>query len=122
MSKKILVSLLTLKCANDLKRVMVIHSTNFLCFLAKSATFLRFTTLKHKNEIKIVKKILALLLTLKRGNALKRFMVIHSTNFWCFLAKSTTFLRFLTLKLNNEIKIRKKILVLLLTLKHTKWA
>ena len=53
------------------KRVMVIHSTNFLCFLAKTTTFLRFLTPKQKNEIKIVKKKLVPLLTLKRANGLK---------------------------------------------------
>ena len=39
---------------------------------------------------------------------LKRVMVKYSTNFWSFLTKSTTFMRFLILKLKNEIKIVKK--------------
>ena len=35
-------------------------------------------------------------------------MVKYSTNFWSYLTKSTTFLRFLTLKHKNEIKTYKK--------------
>ena len=54
-----------------LKRVLVKYSTNFWSFLTKSTTFLRFLSLKHNNEIKIVKKILVPLLTLKRANGLK---------------------------------------------------
>ena len=54
-----------------LKRVMVKYSTNFWSFFTKSTTFLRFLILKLKNEIKIVKKILVLLLTLKRANGYK---------------------------------------------------
>ena len=49
---------------------------------------------------------------------LKRVMVKYSANFWSFLNKSTTFFIFLTLKHNNDIKIVKKKLVTLLTLKH----
>ena len=54
-----------------LKRVMVKYSTNFWSFLTKSTTFLRLLTLKHINEIKIVKKKLVPLLTLKGENGLK---------------------------------------------------
>ena len=58
------------------------------------------------------------LLTLKHANGHKTSYGDAFDKFLCFWAKSTTFLRFLTLKVKNEIKIRKKILVLLLTLKH----
>ena len=40
--------------------------------------------------------------------SLKRVMVKYSTHFWSFLTKSANFLRFLILKLKNEIKIVKK--------------
>ena len=49
---------------------------------------------------------------------LKRVMVIHSRNILSFLTKSTTFLRFLTLKRKNRLKCTKVKLVLLLTLKR----
>ena len=39
----------------------------------------------------------------------KRVLVKQLTNFWSFLTKSPTFLRLLTLKLKNEIKIVTKI-------------
>ena len=56
-----------------LKRVMVKYSTNFWSFLTKTTTFLRLLTLKHKNEIKSVKKKPLLpLLTLKGANELKK--------------------------------------------------
>ena len=55
-----------------LKRVMVKYSTNFWSFLTKRTTFVRFLTLKDKNDIKIVKKTkTCALLTLKRENGLK---------------------------------------------------
>ena len=38
---------------------------------------------------------------------LKRVIVRHLTNFWSFLPKSTTFLRILTLKRINQIKMVK---------------
>ena len=65
---------LTLKCANKLKTSFgETIDKNFWSFLTKSPTFLRFLTLKHKNEIKIVtKKINVLLLTLKCANGLKK--------------------------------------------------
>ena len=50
---------------------MVKYSTNFLSFLTKSTTVFRFLTLKNKNEIKIVKKKVVPLLTLKLANGLK---------------------------------------------------
>ena len=49
---------------------------------------------------------------------LKLVMVKYSINFWSFLTKSTTFLKFFTPKHKKEIKIvKKKPLVPLLTLK-----
>ena len=55
----------------SLKRVMVKYSANFWFFFTKSTTFFRFLILKHNNDIKIVKKKLVTLLTLKRANGLK---------------------------------------------------
>ena len=55
-----------------LKRDMVKYSTNFWSFLTKRTTFVRFLTLKHKNDIKIVKKTKTCeLLILKRENGHK---------------------------------------------------
>ena len=47
---------LTLKGANGLKTSYGEIFDKLLVFLTKSTTFLRFLTLKHKEEIKIVKK------------------------------------------------------------------
>ena len=64
--------LLTLKGANGLKMSYGEIFDKLLVFLTKSTTFLRFLTLKHKKEIKIVKKkTLVPLLTLKGANELK---------------------------------------------------
>ena len=66
------VPLLNLKGANKRKKVMGKYSTNFWSFLTKRTTFLRFLTLKHKNEIKNVKKKIHVpLSSLKRANGLK---------------------------------------------------
>ena len=55
-----------------LKLVMVKYWTNFWSFLTKRTTFVRFLTLEHKNDIKIVKKTkTCVLLTPKRENGLK---------------------------------------------------
>ena len=52
----------------------------------------------------------------------KRVMVKYSTNFWSFLNKSTTFLRFLTLKHKNEIKFVLKNTCVVFNPKTRKWA
>ena len=104
------------------KRVMVKYSTNFWSFLTKSTTFLRFLILKLKNEIKIVKKYLCCFYPLNAQMGIKRVMVKYSTNFWSFLTKCTTFLRFLTLKNKNEIKIVKKKTCAAFNPKTRKWA
>ena len=64
-------SLLTLNGANALKTSYGEIFDKILVFLTKSTDFLRFFILKHKKEIKTVKKTLVPLLTLKGANELK---------------------------------------------------
>ena len=100
------------------KRVMVIHSTNFLCFLAKSTTFLRFMTPKQKNVIKIVKKKLVPLLTLKRANGLKTSYGEIFDKLLVFFDQKYHFLEILVTKTQQRDSNCQKILVPLLTLKR----
>ena len=97
--------LLTLKGANGLKMSYGEIFDKLLVFLTKSTTFLRFLTLKHKNEIKIVqKKTLVPLLTLNGANELKTSYGEIFDKLLVFFDQRTIFLRFLTRKYNNESK------------------
>ena len=62
---------LTLKRANGLKTSYGEIIEKLLVFFDQKYHFLEILALKHNNGIKIVKKILVPLLTLKRANGLK---------------------------------------------------
>ena len=67
---------------------------------------MRFLTLKHKNQIKIVKKkILVSLLTLKRANGLKTSYGEIFDKLLVFFDQKYHFLEILDTKTQKEIKI-----------------
>ena len=75
------------------------YSTNFWSFLTKSTTFLRFLTLKHKNEIKFFKKNTCVVFNPKtRKWAGNELWLNNRQTFGLFFTKCTTFMRILTLK------------------------
>ena len=79
---------------------------------------MRFLTLKRKNDIKICLKIRVLFLTLKRANGLKTSYGEIFDKLLVFVDQKYEFLEILDYKTQkNEIKIVKKKLVPLLTLK-----
>ena len=106
----------------SLKQIMVKYSTNFLSFFTKRTTFLKFLSVKHKNEIKIVKKkILVPLLNPKRANGLKTSYREIFDKLLVFFHQKYHFLEILDTKTQKRNEnCQKKILVLLLTLKHAK--
>ena len=81
------------KSTNGLKTSYSEIFGKLLVFFDQKYHFLQILATKtQKTRLKLSKKKLVQLLTLKRD------MVKYSANFWSFLTKSTTFFRFLTLK------------------------
>ena len=106
-----------------LKLLMVRHLTNFWSFLTKSTTFLTYLTLKHKNEIKILFKNTCDVFNPKtRKWAENELWWNNRQTFGLFFTKSTTFLRFLTLKQKRWLKFIKKNTCVVFNSKTRKWA
>ena len=98
----------------------MVHLTNFWCLLTKTTTREIVLALKHNKEITKIKIQTCVSLGPKTSNLrLKLVLVVHLTNLWGLLTKSTTLEIVLALKHKKEItKIKIFKLVFLLGLKR----